>query len=120
MKRNKTIVSVLVAAALSLPFVAFASSSLPGSTDEARALAHRAEPVQTAQVVQNAYTTLPSSTDEARERASQRYTPIRLAVPSQCFTAGAMGLPTSTDDARAVAPCLQLGDRSVGATAHVR
>ena len=102
MKRNETILSVLVAAALSLPCVVFAAGTqVPGSTDEARYAAQRATSESTpaySDSARSATTTQAGSTDEARALAGQGRAPTHVVLPSNCT------LPTnaaaSTDEAR--------------------
>jgi hypothetical protein len=106
MKTNRTIVSLFVTAALSLPLFAHAAGAqyqFPGTTDEARAAAgeliKQQQPVQTARSYDAATGVIASSTDEARALAGQREVKQeKLASPSDRY-AGVFG---STDQARGI------------------
>jgi len=101
MKRNATILSLLMAATLSLPAVVFAGTQVPGSTDEARYAAQRAQsesaPVYSDNASSSA-TTRAGSTDEARALAGQRRATTHIVLPSDCTVP--MYAAASTDEAR--------------------
>jgi hypothetical protein len=107
MKSNRTLVSVFVTAALSLPFFAHAAGAqdrFPGTTDEARAAAgaliNQQQPVQTVRSYDAATPVIASSTDEARALAGQRQVKQdEIASPSDRSYARVAG---STDEARGI------------------
>jgi hypothetical protein len=107
MNANRTIVSLLVTAALSLPFVASAAGAqdrVPGSTDEARAAAalvtNQKQPRPALLGYDLVVPAVASSTDEARWLAGQRHTgPESRAMLSDATYAGVVA--GSTDEARA-------------------
>ena len=106
MKTNRTIVSLFVTAALSLPLFAHAAGAqdqFPGTTDEARAVAgvriDKQQPVQGVRSYDPAAPVIASSTDEARALAGQR--PVKedkVASPSNRYA----GVAGSTDEARGI------------------
>jgi hypothetical protein len=101
MKRNKTLLSLLAVAALSLPFGAFAADSyVTGSTDEARVAAHSVVPAAT-QETHSAAPTAAGSTDEARAAAATTHKPAQVARSSDCTPAGTSSTAGTTDEARA-------------------
>jgi hypothetical protein len=110
MKRNKTIFSLLVAAALSLPFAVYASGThVPGSSDEARVAAQQVQNQSTPATHEEiGGASRPSSTDAARALAGRQQNEARpVAMPSTCAEAGALRAQGSTDEARAaVGQCL--------------
>ena len=118
MKTNRTIVSLFVTAALSLPLFAHAAGAqyqFPGTTDEARAAAaeliNQKDAVQSVRAYDPATPVIASSTDEARALAGQRQVKQdKLASPSDCTNAGVV--VGSTDEARAA-----FGERLDGALA---
>ncbi len=104
MKRNETILSLIMAAALALPVVAFAAGSqVPGSTDEARYAAQRAQSQSSQPAVDSPRAseyTHAGSSDEARAVAGQRQvTPTHVVLPSNCAVPMGHALG-STDEAR--------------------
>jgi len=102
MKRNETILSLLLAATLSLPAVVFAGTQVPGSTDEARyAAAQRTQSESTPAYRDNASSSTnirAGSTDEARALAGQRGATTHVVLPSDCTVP--MHAAASTDEAR--------------------
>lgn len=103
MNTKQSILSIFVTAALSLPFAAFASDythNVPGSTDEARAMAAQPEHVES-YLTPNAYAlSRAGSTDAAREiNGEHQVEPV--TQPAACPTPVASSRASTTDEARA-------------------
>jgi hypothetical protein len=104
MQSKQSIISLLVTAALALPCVVYAAS-VPGSTDEARALtAQQDDQSHSYQNVDRAALARAGSTDQARGIAGKRQAEQEPnTLSSACMQPAPMGRPSSTDEARAAA-----------------
>lgn len=103
MTTKQSIVSLFVTAALSLPCVVFASDythNVPGSTDEARAMAAQREHVESYLTPATYALARAGSTDEARAISGAHHVEP-VTQPAACPTPVASSRASSTDEARA-------------------